>query len=110
MTDGQKNLSNLLAASAIISGVICVGALGNRLENIRREEYNISQALRGIEDKMQGQIQTANVLSAEAPETSCDTRNLFGATEPETFCDANGKRYFLEIDGKPVEQYVKERK
>ncbi|MFA5888465.1 MAG: hypothetical protein WC852_07190 [Candidatus Nanoarchaeia archaeon] len=40
------------------------------------------------------QVQTANVLGAEAP---------------EKFYDIDGQRVYLEIDGKPVAEYLKGR-
>ena len=35
------------------------------------------------------------------------TSNVIGNGEPEKFYDVNGQRVYLEIDGKPVEQYFK---
>ncbi|MFA5888283.1 MAG: hypothetical protein WC852_06255 [Candidatus Nanoarchaeia archaeon] len=47
---------------------------------------------RAAQNKLQ--VQTANVLGAEAP---------------EKFYDIDGQRVFLEVDGKPVAEYVKGR-
>lgn len=35
------------------------------------------------------------------------TANVLGAEAPEKFYDIDGQRVYLEIDGKPVEQYVR---
>ncbi|MDI6737155.1 MAG: hypothetical protein QME12_01410 [Nanoarchaeota archaeon] len=45
-------------------------------------------------EELKPQIHTANVLGAEAP---------------EKFYDIDGQRVYLQIDGQPVEQYLKER-
>ena len=34
-------------------------------------------------------------------------RNVIGNEAPEKFYEVNGQRAYLEIDGKPVEQYFK---
>lgn len=35
------------------------------------------------------------------------TKNVLGQKEPEKFYELNGRRIYLEIDGKPVEEYFK---
>ena len=34
------------------------------------------------------------------------TENVVGEKEPEKFYDIGGKKFYLEIDGKPVSEYV----
>ena len=43
----------------------------------------------------------------EAPQVQVE--NVIGQEAPERFYDLKGQRVYFEIDGKPVEQYVKER-
>lgn len=42
-------------------------------------------------------------------QTAYQTENVIGGEAPEKFLESRGKRIFLEIDGMPVEQYVRNR-
>ena len=56
---------------------------------------NISDRLKSIDDKL------------EKPKYELQVKNVIGHEAPEKFYEINGKRVYLEIDGKPVEQYFK---
>lgn len=54
--------------------------------------YVCNLALQDNKDELKPQAHTSNVLGAEAP---------------EKFYNVDGQRVYLEIDGKPVEQYAR---
>ena len=39
--------------------------------------------------------------------TNIITKNVIGGHVPEKFYEIDGRRFYLEIDGKPVEEYFK---
>lgn len=51
---------------------------------------------------------TQEILDNYQKAPQVQVENVIGQEAPERFCDLNGQRVYLEIDGKPVEQYVRE--
>jgi hypothetical protein len=43
----------------------------------------------------------------EQPRYEMKTENVIGQESPEKFYEINGQRVYLEIDGKPIEQYFR---
>ena len=43
----------------------------------------------------------------QQPLYQLQTENIFGQEAPEKFYEINGQRFYLEIDGRPVEEYVR---
>ncbi|HLC58605.1 MAG TPA: hypothetical protein VJI68_01980 [Candidatus Nanoarchaeia archaeon] len=52
-------------------------------------------------------IKMNDVLSYVKPELKVE--NVIGKEAPEKFYEINRQKVYLEIDGKPVDQYVKEK-
>lgn len=55
---------------------------------------------RRIENKIDGLIKKYTLKS----------ENVFGNSEPEKFYEIDGRKVYLEIDGKSIEQYVQPEK
>ena len=55
----------------------------------------------GLETKLE------NIEAAirNQPKYEIQTQNVIGEEAPEKFYEINGQRVYLEVDGKPVEQY-----
>src|SRR3990172_214680 len=91
---------------------------------IRREVENLKDGQRTIYHSLPGWgLYTIAIVGTLAAIDSCSntsdiqkqiqatpqiqTQNTIGQEMPEKFYDINGQRVYLEIDGKPVEQYFK---
>lgn len=73
----------LYAASVVIGGGTYIG-------------FKTDQRLEYIEEKI------------EKPKHEIREENVIGEDSPEKFYEIDGKRVYLEIDGKPVEQHFRE--
>mgnify|MGYP001601921490 CR=1 FL=1 len=57
-----------------------------------------------VENRQQGSSDKSSRNSESALEVQ--VRNVIGGPEPETFYEIAGKRAYLNLDGKPVEEYI----
>lgn len=57
----------------------------------------------------QGKIERKVDKLLQRPTIELRIDNVIGGETPEKFYEIDGKRVYLEIDGKPVEQYFRER-
>ena len=58
---------------------------------------------------MKSCIVTQKILDNYQKAPQKQVENVFGQEAPERFYELNGQRAYLEIDGKPVEQYVQKK-
>ncbi len=56
---------------------------------------------------MYGAFQAVRALNKYINEPSYERANVTGGPEAELFIDKDGKRFYAEIDGKPVLNYLK---
>ena len=49
-----------------------------------------------------------NSIERKLEQYNLKEENVLGGMQPETFFEIDGQRYFLTVDGKPLEQYLRE--
>lgn len=52
-------------------------------------------------------LQTMSIMNMIDQPYKVQTKNVIGKKAPEKFYEINGNRVYLEIDGKPVEEYFR---
>lgn len=57
-----------------------------------------------------GAVYGIKALAKYANAPVVERANVYGESQVETFIDRDGKRFYAEIDGKPIEAYLKDRK
>ncbi len=62
----------------------------------------------GLRCDRQKSIEQKVDILLQKSEPRLETRDVMGKYLPEKFYEINGQRVYLEVDGKPVEQYFAE--
>ena len=93
--------------------------MNKKLDQIERNQHSINNNLPGLITYIVIGIaaiagikscnRTQEILDNYQKAPQVQVENVIGQEAPERFYDLNGQRVYLEIDGKPVEQYVREK-
>ncbi|MEK6813081.1 MAG: hypothetical protein AABX86_03130 [Nanoarchaeota archaeon] len=99
MKEENSNTGRILVLSFIggIAATTCVrtGDIKERLNEIDQKQ------IRYIQHQL-------DELDKKTKQETVTSSNVFGDEKPETFYEVNGQRAYLTIDGKPVEEYIRD--
>lgn len=92
-----------------------IGEIESGIGDLKKRPYSVSRnglyimMIITMIGSIQSCSRTAEISQHYQETLQVRVENVMGRDAPEKFYDFNGQRAYLEIDGKPVKQYIQER-